>query len=64
MKISPTLFYFIWFGLQAALFNWALVLTTDYTPNFLGTVLFVLFFQVSVTFPVMAMMSTVKNENR
>lgn len=64
MKISPVLFYIIWIALQAALFNWALVLTTDYRPNFLGTILFILFFQVSVTFPVMAMMSTVKNENR
>lgn len=63
MKISPVVFYFIWTGIQAALFNWALILTTGYAPNFLGTLLFILFFQAAVTFPVMAMMGTVKNEN-
>lgn len=63
MKISPTAFYTIWFLLQVAIFNWALILTTGDRPNIFGTALFVLFFQVAVTFPVLGLVSKIKNEN-
>lgn len=57
-------FYAIWTLIQTIVINWSLLLLTDINPNFLGLLLLVIFFQLAVTFPVLAMVSNSKNENR
>lgn len=64
MKMSPISFYLLWTSLKIVILNFAIILLTDLNPSFFAVLLFVLFFQISVLFPIFTIVSSSKNENR
>lgn len=56
MKSIGYAVYLIWTSISVILLNFAIILTTDINPNFIGLIFFVLFIQFGILFPIFAAM--------